>query len=55
MRGCGCLYIPRITSIKTKETRGVFGIRPTSGKRIILDGDELVDLRNCDVGLSGEI
>jgi hypothetical protein len=41
---------------KKKKKKRRFRVRPTLSKRKIYDGDELlVDLRNDDVGLSGEL
>ena len=55
MHDCGWLYIPRITNIKRKNKRR-FRARPTLSKLKTYDGDEqLVDLRNDDVVLSGEL
>jgi len=41
--------------IKNKKKENCFRVRPTSKKRKIYDGDELlVDLQNDDVRLNGE-
>jgi len=38
-----------------KRNKRTFGVKPVSGKRIIHDDDELVDLWNFYVGLSVEL
>ena len=55
MYGCSWLHIPITKTIKRKNKRR-FWVRPILSKRQIYDGEKLlVDLRNDDVGLSGEL
>jgi hypothetical protein len=55
MRGCGWLYMPRITNIKRKNKRRSW-VGLTLSKRKVYDSDELlIDLRSDRIGLSGEM